>query len=273
MNRIVLYGFVLMFFASCEFGKPPKETKPDIFADTVTYTMQAVHERAKDCGNLPDSSCTVVQMSYPLFKGQPALNDSVKNRLLHIFISGDEKADTSLNAMATTLLNGYYTFKKNDERKDMFFTLDTYAKVIKQDSSLIAIEYGGYTYQGGAHGSDFTGFINWNPKTKKEIYLEDVLLPNTQRQLSKIAERIFRKDEKLKDTSSLEQDYFFEDNKFALNENYSFTPLGIRFLYNQYEIKPYAAGQTELFIPWADLKTLIKPGSVAAQYIKKDAGI
>jgi hypothetical protein len=208
-----------------------------------------------------------------VFKEQPALNDAVKSKLLNIFISGDEKKDSSLAIMAMNFLEEYDDFKKDDERKDMFFTMDTYAKVVNQDSNLVAMEYGGYTYQGGAHGADFTGFINWNPKTKKAVFLKDILTEGSYPALSKIAEGIFRKNEKLQPNQSLEQNYFFEKNKFALNENYLFTPMGVRFLYNQYEIKPYAAGQTELLIPWEQIKTLIRPRAVVAQYIKKDAGI
>jgi hypothetical protein len=92
-------------------------------------------------------------------------------------------------------------------------------------------------------------------------------------ELTKIAEQIFRKNEKLTDTSSLARDYFFKDNKFALNENYSITPAGFKFVYNQYEIKPYAAGKTELLLPYSQIKKLMRPQSVAAQYIHKNAGI
>jgi hypothetical protein len=146
-------------------------------------------------------------------------------------------------------------------------------KVIRQDSALLALEYGGYSYQGGAHGGSFTGFVNWDVKTDKQVTLDDILVSGYQAQLTKIAEKIFRKDEKLTDTSSLANDYFFKDNKFALNENYSITPAGIRFVYNQYEIKPYAAGQTELVLPYSQIKTLMRPQSAASQYIHKNAGI
>jgi hypothetical protein len=50
--------------------------------------------------------------------------------------------------------------------------------------------------------------------------------------------------------------------------NFSVTPIGIKFLYNQYEIKPYAAGITELFIPYAQIKSLLRPNSVVTQFIK-----
>ncbi|MES2064783.1 MAG: DUF3298 domain-containing protein [Bacteroidota bacterium] len=258
--------------SSCKWGEPQKQAPPAIFTDTVAYTYQAIHERAADCGSKPDSACTVVDIKYPVFKGTPVLNDTVKHKLLNIFMLG-EKPDTSLSSLAKNFLKSYTDAKKDDPRTEMFYTLESYVKVIRQDSALLALEYGGYSYQGGAHGGSFTGFVNWNVKTDKPVTLGDILVDGYKPQLTKIAEKIFRKDEKLTDTSSLANDYFFKDNKFALNENYSITPAGIRFVYNQYEIKPYAAGQTELIIPYSQLKTLMRPKSAASQYIHKNAGI
>jgi hypothetical protein len=259
-------------FSACKFGETQKKVAASIFTDTATYTSQNIHKRAADCGNKPDSACTVVSIRYPVFKSLPVLNDTIKHKLLSMFMLG-EKPDTGLNSMADKFLKSYTDAKKDDPKTQMFYTLDSYTRVVKQDSAFLSLEYGGYVYQGGAHGGTFTGFVNWDVKTDKKVTLDDILVDGYKTQLNKIAEKIFRKNEKLKDTSSLARDYFFKDNKFALNENYSITPLGLRFMYNQYEIKPYAAGQTELLIPYSDIKTLMRPQSVASQYINKNAGI
>jgi hypothetical protein len=272
MRALLLLCFVLMIFASCEFGKPYNAAKQEIFKDTVTYTMQKIYQRADDCGDKADSACTVVKVTYPVFKGQSALNDTVTRKLTTLFAVYN-KPDSNIAQMAKTFLTSYSDFKKNNPSSAMYYTMDTYMKVVAQDSALITLEYGGYTFQGGAHGASFKGFVNWDPDKKKALYLDDILTANYHDTLTKVAETIFRKEEKLKDTSSLARDYFFKDNKFALNENYLFTPSGIRFVYNQYEIKPYATGQTELLIPWAQIKTLIRPNAVVAPYTKKDAGI
>jgi len=263
-------GYILVFgtilgLSACQWGDN-KKPKPDITTDTLTYSYKTIKQRAADCGNKPDSVCTVVKIKYPVISGQDQLNDSISHKLCNLFMS--DKINSNLQQYAKDFLANYTDFKKHDSRSAMYFTLDSYAKIIRQDSSIITLEVGGYNYQGGVHGGTVTSFINWNTKVHKDIYLGDLLTGDYHDKLTAIADTIFRKQEKLSDTSSLANNYFFKDNKFALNENFSITPLGIKFLYNQYEIKPYAAGQTELFIPYVKIKSLLKPNTVITQYLK-----
>jgi hypothetical protein len=265
INRLcfILVGFA---FASCQWSVKPKEDKQTI-KDTLAYTYKSIHERAADCGSKPDSGCTVVKVKYPVFTAQQKLNDSVTLKLTSLFAM-DGKPDSGIELMGKHFLKAYADFKKTDPRSSMFFTLDSYAKVLMQDSSITTLEVGGYTYQGGAHGSSGTYFINWNTKANKSITLDDLFIDGYADKLKAIAEGIFRKEEKLNDTASLARDYFFKDNKFALNDNFSVTPIGLKFIYNQYEIKPYAAGITGLFIPYSQIKTLLRPNSVVGKFIK-----
>jgi hypothetical protein len=261
--NIIWIGFV---FTSCSWNASPKKNDETV-KDTLLYTYKTVHERAADCGNKPDSTCTVPNIKYPVFTGQQKLNDTVTRKLTSLFaING--KADTSIEQMSKNFLKAYADAKKDEPRSGMFYQLNSYAKVLMQDSSITTLEVGGYTYTGGAHGASTTTFINWNTKANKNITLDDIFTAGYADKLKTIAEGIFRKEEKLSDTASLARDYFFKDNKFALNDNFSVTPIGLKFIYNQYEIKPYAAGQTELFIPYTQLKSLLQPNSVVAKFAK-----
>lgn len=261
--------FVFMLgFAACQFGTEAKKEKHDIFTDTLVYNYQKIHERAPDCGEKADSACTVVNINYPVFKNMPMLNDTIVKKIAQLVIMDDSKPDTNLTVMAKKFIQSYLDYKKKEPSRDMFYTMDSYAKVLMQDSALVTLEYGGFNYQGGAHGSTFTGFINWNPKAGKKIMLNNIIADGKYPELTKVAEGIFRKDEKLSDTSSLARDYFFKDNKFALNDNFSLTPIGLRFVYNPYEIKPFAAGQTELIIPYPSIKNILRPNSAVSQYVK-----
>ncbi|MDB4922875.1 DUF3298 and DUF4163 domain-containing protein [Mucilaginibacter sp.] len=261
---LVVYLFAITI-SSCMWGKPDKKN-PDIVKDTLTYKYTVFKERAADCGNKADSDCTLVKFKYPDFKGQKKLNDTIAHKLVTLF-QLSEKPDTSLTELSKKFMTDYLS-SKQDGRSDLFYSLDCYAKVLRQDSSLTTLETGGYVFTGGAHPSSFTGFINWNTKANKSITLTDLIKPNNLEKLNGIAEGIFRKNEKLSDTASLATNYFFKDNKFALNDNFSITPTGLKFFYNQYEIKPYAAGTTELIIPYSKIKLLLRPNTVITQYIK-----
>ncbi|MEO6150764.1 MAG: DUF3298 domain-containing protein [Mucilaginibacter sp.] len=266
MRKACLILFAaLLTLSACEWGKPPV-AEENIFTDTLTYQYKTISERGPDCGNKPDSDCTHITIKYPEFKGHANLNDTIKSKLLNIFMA--EKPDTSFSEYTKNFINQYIEFKKDDPRTDIFFVLESYSKVVLQDSGLVTLEIGGYNFQGGAHGGAYTGYINWDTKADKNLTLDDILTDGYHTDLTKIAEGLFRKEEKLTDTSSLANDYFFKDNRFALNENFLVTPLGLKFLYNQYEIKPYAAGQTELLVPYAQIKKLMRPNTVVSHYVK-----
>lgn len=271
MRRIYYLAAVFIFFsaslASCVWSDQHVEQKSAVYKDTLKYEYKTITQRAADCGDKGDTNCTHFTVKYPEFKDQPKLNDSIQRKLLLLF-AYDGKADSSLNAYAKRFLSDYETFKKENPDTKMYFEMDSHAYVVHQDSNLVAIEVSGYIFQGGAHGGTTTGFINWDTKTNRDLTLDDLLVDGYGTRLNAIAEKIFRTNEKLSDTSSLAANYFFENDKFALNKNFLVTPIGLRFLYNQYEIKPYAAGQTELVIPYAQIKQLLRSNTVITQYVK-----
>jgi hypothetical protein len=249
--------------ASCSWDRP-RNDKPDIFKDTLLYQYKTFKQRAADCGTKPDSGCTVVQFKYPVFAGQPAFNDTVRHRTAALF-GVYKKADTSFKQFADRFMKAYQQEMVNRNYK-VIYTLQTTTTVLRQDSALVTLQISGYSFQGGAHGSSLTTFINWNPKTQQYIKLSNILIDNYQPALDSVAEKIFRKQENLGDTEPLKTNYFFAKDKFSLNDNFAITPIGLRFIYNEYEIKPYAAGKTELFIPYAEIKTLLRPHTVVSQY-------
>ena len=265
VSYIVVVLFALAALTSCHFETQEKQ-QPDITKDTLSYTYEQIKLRADDCGDKPDSSCTVVNIKYPLFAYRDALNDTVTKKLTGLF--GFFQTDIGLKEMGEHFLSTYENFKRRNKRSGVFFTLNSNAQVLRQDSNLTTLETNSYTFQGGAHGGSYTFFINWGTKADKNLALEDILVDGYKTKLTQVADTIFRQQEKLTDTSSLAKDYFFKGDTFKLNRNFLITPIGLRFLYNIYEIKPYAAGRTELLIPYDKIKPLIKPNTVITQYIK-----
>ena len=268
-----LRGILILVCAglsSCMWSARGKKAPADINIDTLKFHYQAIHERATDCAVKRDSACSTTNIKFPVFNNAIVLNDTVKKRLLALFDQylehPSKQNDTSFAQLSKSFLASYEKRQKEQPSRHMFYTLDSYAKVMRQDSSLTTLEFGGYEFNGSAHGATVVQYINWNTKTNKNLKLTDLLIDGYEKPLNQIAEKIFRKHEELSDSASLKPDYFFKDGKFALNQNFLITPLGLRFMYNIYEIKPYAAGRTPLLIPYAQIKNLLKPNTVISQY-------
>jgi hypothetical protein len=115
-----------------------------------------------------------------------------------------------------------------------------------------------YEYSGGAHPNTNLSYSNYDVLNKQLIELDDLILPGTMAKLTSVGNAIFRKQEGLTPTQSLEN-YFFENNKFSLNANFLITENGLLFFYNTYEIRSYAEGPMELLLPYTSLKGILKP--------------
>ncbi len=233
--------------------------------DTLVYSYQVIKERAADCGSKPDSSCTVTKVIYPVFASESALTDTITNKLLVIDNIG-EKPDKDLHEQAKSFIKAYVNDSLRKENPDMVYSLESSATVVRQDSSLTTIQIDRYLFAGGAHGSTYTGFVNWDSQANKSIKLDDILVDDYRDKLAPIAEKIFHDQ----DTTILDNNFSMVKNgKLALTSNFLVTPIGLSFLYNEYELKPYSEGQTTLLIPYVQIKPLLRPNTVISQYIKK----
>ena len=68
------------------------------------------------------------------------------------------------------------------------------------------------------------------------------------------------------DINLTEAGFWFDDDKFSVNNNFSIGKDGLNFVYNNYEITAYAYGPTELFIPYKSIKKVIKPDGLLTDF-------
>jgi len=261
---VILFVMIAGSLTACQWGTPG-DSKPAITTDTPKYEYKIVKERASDCGTKPDSGCTIAKITYPEFNNTQTLNKTVKQKILDLF--GVNSTSTTIESYAKSFITNYEVDTSEEKKGGHFFTLKIDANVLREDSSLTTVYISGTEYVGGGHDADRFLLVNWNTKSSKTIKLDDIFIDGYHEKLIQIAERIFRKNEKLSDTASL-KNYLFEKGIFTLNNNFLITPTGITFLYNEYEVKPYTEGTTQIDIPYSQIASLLRPNTVITQYYK-----
>lgn len=135
-----------------------------------------------------------------------------------------------------------------------------------------------YVYMGGAHGLETRNFYNFDLKTGKVISEKDLFNANYESELAKLIKaRIVEesKENEEKDAepiTDLEETDFWTDS-IKSNGNFYITDESINYVFNPYEIAPYYMGQTEVTLPFARLKSLLKPNSIIAYLVEKQEAL
>jgi hypothetical protein len=141
-------------------------------------------------------------------------------------------------------------------------------KILSATERTFTLEGFFYSYLGGAHGMSSTILTNYDSKTGKKITLEDVFVPQYRAKLKEIVEKEYRIQSHIRAKDSLSERLDWFENKFILAQSIGFAKNGLHLEYNAYEIKSYAAGSTSIVIPYALLKSIIKPKGYLAPLIK-----
>jgi hypothetical protein len=134
-----------------------------------------------------------------------------------------------------------------------------------------------YVNMGGAHGLETRNYFNFDLKTGDLIKEKDLFKANYEFELAElIKKRIVEESKEYKDQKNSEPIIDLEDTDYWTdsikgNGNFYITDEGINYVFNPYEIAPYYMGQTEVSLPFSRLKNILKPNSIIAYLVEKNA--
>ncbi|MBC8986774.1 DUF3298 domain-containing protein [Pedobacter sp. N36a] len=266
MKKIAIL-LVALSFAACQSEKKASDQEDSTLVEmsandgmSFKYDSLKVFSKPNPAAKTKSTDTTYVRMVYPVFSN-PKLNKLLEQKTVEAMINPDEKKDQTYQQVADAFLKNYENLRDTEGTVAAWF-IDAETKVLTDQPDYLGFEHSLVNYAGGAHPNSVMVYWNIHPKTLQEITLESLINEGSMPQLVAIAEKIFRKNEKLSPTASLKDNYFFENDKFDLNRNFTITKEGLKFLYNPYEIKAYAYGSTELIIPFSDLKTIARPNTL-----------
>lgn len=133
---------------------------------------------------------------------------------------------------------------------------DADIKVVWNKYPLLVLEHFSYEFTGGAHGNYAAHYQVLDLEKKKILKPEDFLKGDYKTELIPELEKSFRSIYKLGDGEKLET--MLSSKEIVPNDNFLVTDKGIGFSYTPYEIGPYALGQVNLFVPFKNIKSLLK---------------
>jgi hypothetical protein len=128
--------------------------------------------------------------------------------------------------------------------------------------TILSLHRSEYQYSGGAHGNTMIDYINLDLIQKRRLKLEDIFTKSGLQKLRSLIEGQFRKDNKLQPGASLQKAGLFENKITQPSQAFYITNKRIGFLYNQYEIAPYAMGAIIVELPYSSLTGLLNPSFI-----------
>ena len=204
--------------------------------------------------------------------------DSTLERLFSRIAFGDQYASLSPRAAVDTYIrdmSSEYTIQdqysqemSQEDLNELKSDLRLSTKVDYIDSLVISVrkdlaEY----YAGAVHGNYGTGFYNIDHRTKTLLRESDYFVEDYAAQLIKILQRRLLISYKVKTLEELEEKEGISAVDITPNDNCSIGPKGLTYIYNPYEIGPYALGQVTIFVPYEDLQPILRPGSILSHYL------
>ncbi|MDX1387018.1 MAG: DUF3298 and DUF4163 domain-containing protein [bacterium] len=257
-----ILGAVLIFVPACKGKKAPQ-----FEFETIVF-----EKSYRDCK--PESKdCTRLKLIYP--KVVMGGNDGLRRKFNEVIMKWVEtpffeKESLGPEALAQKMFSKYAGFQKEFPTNPIPWELQRTVSAEQVSPGILNLDSTQYSFMGGAHPNTFRILQSFNATTAEAYSLADLFKPGYEADLTKIGEKIFRKQMNVPPGENLgEAGFFFEKDVFKLNENFQMAPGGLKFFYNPYEVAPYVVGPIELIIPWAELKGLLKEYSPAAYFLNE----
>jgi len=245
-----IYIFVAFVIVSCT--KVEDKRAKDRIELSYKYEEETCEEQK-------DGVCLNIDIKYEILTQTPALKDSMlimnENLLSSLFFTKLTvgKDSVHVDKLRETLIKEYRSLRANDPDIVLPWTIHYGSKIRFKNEKFISIETSSFSYTGGAHGVPSTRFVNMDLNGEK-LTVEQLITDRGQ--FIKYVEAKFRKDNSIgEDGSFNDAGFWFENENFKLARNYGFNEKGMVFIYNPYEIAPYAKGFITMLIPFSELKS------------------
>ncbi len=257
MKKIVLVGIVALLLGACA-------TKNETFqTEQVTYDETVYAD-----GSQEDSLYVSFDIEYPTQLGHPAALRTIREDMQFNIFGGAEYAKMDINdaiqhfvdvlteeylIMSKTLAAEAAMYEEESGEELSSLVSEEWivrGKVANVQDDILSYGVEQYAYTGGAHGVTTHFYYNYDLETGQLLTEADFFVEGYAEVLTPLLlENLAVAEDVLAD---------YDTEKILPNNNFYLSETGITFVYNPYEIAPYAYGETEILIPWEAVQRIRK---------------
>ena len=150
-----------------------------------------------------------------------------------------------------------------EKEPELGFSSNTWMMFVGQKEKLATFAIRYYSYTGGAHGLGGSEYLTIDMTTHKVLTLSDIIEQKKLPEVKELLWSFYTDYGRIKD-----EEAFTKKTDFDVSKNFYLAHDGIHFIYHEYEIASYAAGEQDLVISWGQLQlgNLLMPDFVKQKY-------
>ncbi len=271
-NVSLLYCLLVPFFltvAGCNGQETGQNNTPPpaLAASYNGIQFERIHfeEAMPSCtGQNKNAPCARMTADFPRAVSGPQrlqqfINDTISyyvRESLSAFATPREELLPSMDSIARHFIRDYENFVKQNDDYGFTWEVETKGEILFQNDKVLSVSLDNYSFTGGAHPNSFRYLLNFDLKNREMLHLEDIIADEAR--FKARVEEAFRQYHQLQQGADLNEAGFFWDQAFFLPANFAIKQNGLYLHYNNYEAAPYAAGSTDLLLPWEKLQGVIE---------------
>lgn len=215
-----------------------------------TYLADGNNPRLRDSVNTILASQTFGE-TYAGFQPQEAAEKYADNYIQRYHRDLENDYEEQAREADKDLLTEWYSY---------FESIET--EVLSYDDYLLTYAMHFEEYTGGVHGIYSTHYTNLDLRHLQTLTLGDIFIEGYEEPVTDLLWQQLIKDVNAKDKEDAEEMGYGILGDLMPTENFCLTPDGILFVYNIYEIAPYAMGATSIILPYKQLKPWLNTQNV-----------
>lgn len=206
--------------------------------ENLCYQIKFDFDTLSGEGNLAESLATVLRDSVLCMQGYSTIEETMA-----------ALADSMQNEWKQEIAEMYEPESEYKETLQYYYTIEG-KPVENKREDILSYQANTTCYLGGAHGSYVVQYFNFDKKSGKLLTIGDIVPSEKELPVLMAMEEQLCKDWEAKDLEELQEKTGITMlGDLYLTNNFLVDGDSIIFLFNQYEIAPYAAGLISVTIP------------------------